>query len=289
MKLKTAILRGITLFTFFLCTASIVTVIKDNLWYLLLFGSMGLFAGWTEFIIAIKPEKAQIIRRVVLTSLGTMLASLAIIIAINFQFSEVCFNIYTGIITGAIIQFIVARIFVPLLFGNIFCSRACWDSAIFEITDGKHKRAESSSKISAWIFIAIIAVTTYLISQSFVPTAGTQTMRYIFISENIFIIFTGLALSHFFGRRFYCRKLCPFIAVSSIFAKFAIFKITPIQNEKCTSCGLCTRRCPMGIDVMKYVRENRRVDHPNCIMCEKCVTACPQSCLIMMPKGLENK
>ena len=160
MKLKTAILRGSILFIFLLCTAAIVSTLRGNLWYLLLFGGMGLFAGFTEFAIGMQPKKAQIIRRFVLFSLGTMLATLATVIAINFQFSEVCFNIYTGIVTGALIQFAVARVVIPLLFGNIFCSRACWDSAIFEITDGRQKISQNDSKLPAWIFIGIIAITT---------------------------------------------------------------------------------------------------------------------------------
>ncbi len=281
MKLKTAILRGSTLLVFFLCTAVTVSILKANLWYLLLFGGMGLFAGFTEFAIAMQPDKAQIIRRFVLFSLGTMLATLATIIAINFQFSEVCFNIYTGVITGALIQFTVARLIVPLLFGNIFCSRACWDSVIFELTDGKQKISNNDSKLPAWIFIGVIITTTYIISQSFVPKAGTPIMRYIFIAENLFIILIGIIFSKFFGRRFYCRKLCPFIAVSGLFAKFAIFKITPTQVDKCTSCQKCNNICPMGIDVMDYVKKNQRINHPNCIMCEKCVGICPQNCLLM--------
>jgi len=273
---------------FFFSVAGVVSTVKGNLWYLLLFGGIGTFAGLTEFAIAIHPKKAQIIRRIVLFSLGTTLATLAISIAINFQFSQVCFDIYTSIITGALIQFIVARLIIPLLFGNIFCSRACWDSALFEISDLKNKKVPTNdSKLTAWLFAASIIIVTFITFHYYIPKSGTPTMRYIFISENLIIIILGLSLSTIYGSRFYCRKLCPMIAVSGLVSRFALFKITPQNINNCTSCQKCTNSCPMGIDVMKYVKENRRINNKNCIMCEQCVTTCPQNCLQMNYKKIK--
>lgn len=281
MKYKIAVLRGLTILSFFLLVAGTVAAVKDNPWYLLLFGGIGTFAGLTEFVIAVTPQRAQIIRRFVLFSLGATLASLALTIAINFQFSQVCFDIYTAIATGAIIQFIVARLIIPLLFGNIFCSRACWDSAVFEITDRKKGSQDNDSKLLAWLFTAAIIITTFIISLYFIPKSGTQEMRYIFISENLMILILGITLSRIYGKRFYCRKLCPFITISGLVSRFSLFKITPKNIDNCISCGKCTNACPMGIDVMKYVKEGKRINHKNCIMCEQCVTSCPKNCLEM--------
>jgi polyferredoxin len=282
MKYKIAILRALTIMFFFFSVAAIVSTVKENPWYLILFGSIGTFAGLTEFAIAVYPDKAQIIRRIVLLSLGTALVTLALVIAVNFQFSQVCFDIYTSIVTGALIQFIVARLIIPLLFGNIFCSRACWDSAVFEITDKQNQKAPTDdSKLTAWLLAASIIISVFIVSFYYIPKSGTPAMRYIFISENLLIIILGTTLSRIYGRRFYCRKLCPFIAVSGIFSRFALFKITPQNINRCTSCKQCTNKCPMGIDVMQYVKENRRINHKNCIMCEQCVSVCPQNCLQM--------
>ena len=35
----------------------------------------------------------------------------------------------------------------------------------------------------------------------------------------------------------------------------------------------------MGIDIPAYVAENRRVASTECILCLKCVVACPAACL----------
>jgi polyferredoxin len=42
--------------------------------------------------------------------------------------------------------------------------------------------------------------------------------------------------------------------------------------EKCTSCNLCTRKCPQGIDVASM----EKVKHVDCTLCGDCLYACPE-------------
>ena len=48
-----------------------------------------------------------------------------------------------------------------------------------------------------------------------------------------------------------------------------IMRITVNQNA-CTQCGLCTTACPQDIKVEDF----EKVDHPDCVMCTECITAC---------------
>ena len=281
MRLKNAVLRAFTIMSIFFIIAITVVMYKNNLWYLALFGGIGIISGLTEFLIGIKPEKSQLIRRTVLLSLSATLVTLALLIGLNFQFSQVCFDLYSGIITGAFIQFTVARLIIPLFFGNIFCSRACWDSAFFEIADRNKNGNPGYPLYTAWIFLFIIIFITFAVSHFFLPQAGTDTMRILFIAENIMILITGLVFSYFTGKRAYCRYLCPFIAVSGTVSRFSLFKITPVQQDACTGCGKCTKACPMGIDVREYVKKGQRINHPRCIVCEQCVHVCREKCLAL--------
>lgn len=65
--------------------------------------------------------------------------------------------------------------------------------------------------------------------------------------------------------------LMGFLIEAGLFKMIAlpIFKITVDQNS-CTQCGLCTKACPYDIKVQEYTK----VDHPDCMMCTECVTAC---------------
>lgn len=283
-----ALLRAVILFGFFTVTAAIMSILRENLLYLLMFMVIGVIAGLTEFIIANKPEKAQFFRRSSLIVLGSGLFILALIIGINFQFSQIFFDLYTGLITGALIQFIVARLLLPFIFGNIFCSRACWDGTVFEISEkflpekkSPAPKASSYRSVSAWIYLVFIVALSATLSLYFSIAPGTSIIRTVFILQNAAIILIGLILSSISTPRAYCRKLCPFITISGLISPFSIFKVSPVINNHCIECGKCSRQCPMGIDVESYIRNNRRIDHPDCVMCETCVAICPAECIMV--------
>lgn len=292
---KVALLRGIVIFVFFLLVAVTVTVLCTNFAYLFLFLGIGTIAGITEFAIAANLLYAQIIRRVSLNILAGSLFVLALIIGINFQFSQIFIDIYTGVVTGALIQFVAARLILPFFFGNIFCSRACWDGAVFESIEIEDKKITSEEKynssyrsVSAWIFLLlIVTVASVLGILSKITQCSGNAIRWRFIVLNIIIISVGVFLSRFKGRRAYCRKICPFLTVSGIISRFSLFKVTPVKSDACTECGKCIKACPMQINVMNYVLEKKRIDHPDCIMCEKCVSVCPSKC-IMVTTGLSE-
>lgn len=72
--------------------------------------------------------------------------------------------------------------------------------------------------------------------------------------------------------RFFCRYLCPLGAFYSIFNPISFYKYK-IDEEKCTKCGVCTKKCKMDIEV--YKSPNSR----ECIRCGECVKACPHKAI----------
>jgi len=64
----------------------------------------------------------------------------------NFQFTQIVFGFLGGVTTAALIQFIIARIVFPFFIGNGFCSRACWDGAIFELFRIKFLKQNAQEK-----------------------------------------------------------------------------------------------------------------------------------------------
>jgi polyferredoxin len=44
------------------------------------------------------------------------------------------------------------------------------------------------------------------------------------------------------------------------------------NTELCTSCNLCSRKCPQGIDVANM----KKVDHIDCNLCGDCIYVCPE-------------
>ncbi len=310
-NIKTAYLRGFVIFLFFLITACVISAMRQHLGYLIMFTGIGIIAGVTEFLIAANPARIQIVRRLSLFGLGALLLFLALKIGINFQFPQIIFDLYAGIVTGALMQFIAARVLLPFLFGSSFCSRACWDGAVFELAELSGISWKKSPKVAtkrkesctschspknndihsrgrgwmAWSYLIGVVTLTCSIGFFWYPESGTEMIRWIFLGHNLFIITVGITLSFVLERRAYCRHLCPFLTISGLFARFSLFKVTPVKSEACTKCRKCTKECPMGIDVMQYVVENKRIKDPNCIMCEECITACPVECIAIAVKN----
>ena len=84
----------------------------------------------------------------------------------------------------------------------------------------------------------------------------------------------------FFNRPF-CNYICTGGARRGL---WSVVRIIGIRRDTatCINCKLCTKSCPMNIDVANtdFVR------HPNCIGCMSCLSACPKSCISFkhMPK-----
>lgn len=75
-------------------------------------------------------------------------------------------------------------------------------------------------------------------------------------------------------RRFWCY-ICPAGAIQGLFHRQALFQLKK-DGSKCTSCGVCTRVCPMGIQEVYSERKKDKVTHRNCTHCYKCVECCPE-------------
>lgn len=76
-----------------------------------------------------------------------------------------------------------------------------------------------------------------------------------------------VTLSVFFYRPF-CKWLCPLGAFYALFNKLSFYKFS-INQDKCTSCGACSKVCKMDVEVHKTP------NHTECIRCGDCVRTCP--------------
>ena len=78
--------------------------------------------------------------------------------------------------------------------------------------------------------------------------------------------------------RFFCKYLCPMGAFYAILGKISPLKV--VRNEdSCINCGICSKVCPVNIDVMNVVE----VRSAECLNCQICVLDCP------VPGALKNK
>ncbi|MCW3806061.1 4Fe-4S binding protein [Plebeiibacterium marinum] len=268
-------------FTTFVIVGLCVWAFRDIRYFFLFTG-----IGITEFIVrslVIKyPDKRQFLRLIVQAIIGGfLLFYLSLVIGVNFQYSEIIFDTAEGVVTGALIQAVIARVALPFLLGNAFCSRACWTGLFFELTNTKScKKPVERNNYVSWAYLVIVSLLAVLIVVYYVNPAADEALRKVFIiGENIYVISTGFFLTFFLGSRAYCRLLCPFLTISGIFSPFSFFKVSPVEDANCTGCNQCTQACPMLIDVRQYVKEDKAIDHRQCILCERCISSCKHNAI----------
>jgi len=82
------------------------------------------------------------------------------------------------------------------------------------------------------------------------------------------LIFVGILALEGFGKRYWCRVICPLGALLGLMARFSPFgrKV----DESCTSCNLCATGCRMNAIEDDFVRTRRA----ECILCLECSTLC---------------
>jgi polyferredoxin len=84
-----------------------------------------------------------------------------------------------------------------------------------------------------------------------------------------------------FVDRPWCRYACPLGAANGLVARFSPLRLERSASA-CVDCNLCTRSCPMGIDVAKAAT----ITSVDCIGCLECVEACPRAGALELHVGL---
>ncbi len=95
------------------------------------------------------------------------------------------------------------------------------------------------------------------------------------IMTSLGMLITGIFLvGAFVKKRFFCF-FCPMSALHYLLSKPAFLKLKK-DGSKCTKCGDCYSVCDMQIKEIADNITDRNILQDDCIMCFKCVAACPE-------------
>ena len=201
-----------------------------------------------------------------------------------------------GVLNAGFIFWIL--VFVSaLLLGRVFCGWFCWFGGYLDLIEwgiGDKLKIKIPHRILLYLGVlpfvglAIKAYSTLLekwILQGFPavfafrladvePWGGQQTG----ISILITLITFGPVLLFVFGRRAWCRYLCPIGALLRLFGNGILGKVR-LVSDACIGCGKCNRGCVMEVDVLGELNAHGEVRSLDCIRWLKCVDECPEGAI----------
>jgi len=171
--------------------------------------------------------------------------------------------------------------------GKRFCTWICGCGGLAEtLGDRWRHQSPKGSRSRAWEFQATVvlvaaAVVTLITVGAFHTRADNAWAKaYAYIVDFWLVAVIPVALYPFFGGKVWCRYWCPLAAWNQVLAAwYGRLKIT--SNDKCITCGLCSRHCQVGVDVMAFAKNQEPFDNRNssCIHCGICIDVCPMDVL----------
>ncbi len=214
------------------------------------------------------------------------------------RFGKLSFSGFTSLAVG---HFNMAAVFclallVGLLFtGRLFCGYACKLSAFQDFTEAVYRRIgfrptlvhTRARWVRLFIFVPYLLPVLYTWKRVGLSTAywdlgavepwtgdiPQTVLASIFYFASITFVLTAL-----FGRRAFCRLVCPFALFFQLFERLPW---VPRVHQKghCIGCDVCSAACPMGVSVASEIQRLGAVGDPECIRCMVCVDVCPVKAL----------
>jgi polyferredoxin len=205
-----------------------------------------------------------------------------------------------GIVNGSLVAF--GLMFLSSLFlGRLWCGWVCPAGGMQEIVEPVNRKPVNGKKID-WIKWLIWIPWISLIVFSIIQAGGFKQVDLMYMTQNgisvagapdrpiifayliyyiVIALFIGLAIA--FGRRAGCHTICwmaPFMIIGRwIRNRFGWPSLRLVASASaCSDCKLCTRNCPMSLDVNAMVQIEQMEDL-ECILCGTCVDNCSKSAI----------
>jgi NosR/NirI family transcriptional regulator, nitrous oxide reductase regulator len=179
---------------------------------------------------------------------------------------------------------------IPLLsrnHGKRFCTWICGCGGLAETLGDRWRHlAPKGARSRAWEFQGfVVLLAALLVTLVSVGAYGTRAdnawaQAYGYIVDFWLVAVIPIALYPFFGGKVWCRYWCPLAAWNQILARW-YGRLEIRSNDKCITCGECSKFCQVGVDVMAFARKADAFDNRNssCIHCGICIDVCPMDVL----------
>lgn len=221
-------------------------------------------------------------RRLVLFVIGTSLFGISLWTQRNVQIEGLFFGLLTGVVEGAVIHYLLAKLIGPLLFGRIWCGWACWVGAILDLLPYRRPNGRcmpwTQLRLVHFGLSLLLVAGLWLGAGYGLGVIGPVAVLWFLIGNAIYLA-SAIILAIVLGdNRAFCKYLCPITVPLKLTSRFALLKVKG-DSSRCDQDRACERVCPMGIRITDYILANQRVLSTECILCQECINVCDHDVL----------
>lgn len=219
---------------------------------LFFFAYIGTSAGLGLGLYAALPKRRKPLgRRLALLLIGVFLFGFAGLWGLeNLQLEGFFFGLLSGVVQAAVVHYLIAKIFGPVLFGRLWCGWACWTVMVLDVLPFKRSGGILPGKRGylryAHFGLSLVLVLVLWFGFGYgLGVVGTGAV-YWFLIGNVLYYSVGILLAfHLRDNRAFCKYVCPVAVPLKLASRVSLLRIKG-DLGKCTDCGACVKMCPGG-------------------------------------------
>lgn len=237
-------------------------------------------ALWHYF--TLQPQHRDSGRRLVMFVIGTSLFGISVWTQRNVQIEGLFFGLLTGVMEGALIHYMLAKIIGPVIFGRVWCGWACWIGAVLDTLPFRR----AAPRVARWPHLRYVhfGLSLLLVTALWFGTGyalgglGATAVRWFLVGNALYLTL-GITLAIVLrDNRAFCKYLCPVTIPLKISSRFALLRVRG-DRSRCEQDHACVRVCPMGIQITDYIQRGERVLSTECVLCQECIYVCDHQAL----------
>ena len=208
---------------------------------------------------------------------------------------------FKNVMNGSFITFLLMLV-LSIPFRRVFCGYLCPAGSLqdvcMSVNDKSPKQKwRNNIKYIIWAVWLTIVVICFISSggikkvdplfETYHGISVSDIMSYVIYYGIICLIAIPTLIG---GKRTFCHYFCwmaPFMIIGTKIARaihLPNLQVSVKDKESCISCGLCSKNCPMSIDVVKEI-DKGAIHSTECIQCGKCIDGCPKN---VLKYGMKN-
>ena len=189
-----------------------------------------------------------------------------------------------------------------LIRGRVFCGWVCPVNLILEIVEsiarilrsktrrriasssqGLHRLSRRTKIVVMFGFLLLSALCGYPVFELISPVGALFRFFVLGAVVGLWVLVALVIVEVFFPGRLWCRKLCPLGGFYQLVGRIGFFSVK--AKSGCVACDLCKDVCIADPTILDPVIEktDNVVRSGDCMLCGKCVRACPKDLLNVRP------